>query len=120
MRGEMAMSGEMPTPKSVPMIASRKTVTAKMATGEVMAEMPAAEMAKVVSGEMTEVPAAEVSEMVTAEMASAVAEVASAEMAATEMSSFGRGGCAQRIEGDQRNAGDDRQAHCAKHFMAPM
>jgi hypothetical protein len=88
-------------------------VAAKMATREVMAEMPAAKM--------TEVPAAEVSEMVTAEMASAkVAEVSSAKMAATEMSGFGRGGNAQRIEGDQRNAGNDRQAHCAKHFMAPM
>lgn len=118
MRGELAISGEVPATESVSMIALRKMVAAKMATREVMAEMPAAKM--------TEVPAAEVSEMVTAEMASAKvaevssAEVSSAKMAATEMSGFGRGGNAQRIEGDQRNAGNDRQAHCAKHFMAPM
>lgn len=141
MRGELAISGEVPAAKSVSIIASRKMVAAKMATGEVMAEMPAAEMAKVTSAEMTEVPATEMTEvpaaevsevpaaevsemaateMVTAEMASAkVAEVSSAEIAATEISSFGRGN-AQRIEGDQRNAGNDRPAHCAKHFMAPM
>lgn len=111
--GKVSAPAEMPSGEMM-------SSSAEMATREVMTEMPSTKMPP------AEMSATEVSEVTAAKVATAEvmpSEMAAAKVSATEMAAMSARLSGHRIDEkiqcQQRCGSDDRQAHCAKHDMAP-